>query len=484
VPESSPDPADLMQAVRVLRRRKAVVLGAAAVLVVVAILVTSLRETPYEATAEVLLRRPSAVGSTGDATDPARAIQNEIRLIESDVVRDRVAVEIGRDATIDVTAGADDDLLSFTAREDDASAAAAVANAYARAYLDVRIDELTAEADALRQQIDGIDERLVELPRPPSTEADATAELDPAVTEERTRLAAERAELQSSLLAVEARLAGVGDQPRLVTWAAPPSEPISGGLGRNATVALVLGLLIGALVAGIVELLDQRVHDQVDVERASGLANLAVVELGPRRKSVTAASGTYQALLRGILPPPAGEPARQVVAVVPVVADSGAADIVAGLGRACTAAGKRVLLIASDLRGSRLARVLSSSRARVDVVLVKAGPAVGGGDGPTVAASADATVLVVAARTAADDVRRAVTDLIRSGATLRGTVLVTRPSARHRIRSRSRDESKHTDATSLPSRSDPAEPAPTADIRAPATLEEGQDDHILKRAHP
>ena len=137
------DETDVSHVLRMLRRRKAVVLGTTTFMVVLAVLVTLLRSAQYEATAEVLLRRPIAVtGGVADATDPERAIQDEIRFIESDVTpaaRHKAP-----------RAGGEHQGLSRCRRRPPVvhrqrwrrRRGGLAANAYAQAYLELRADEL------------------------------------------------------------------------------------------------------------------------------------------------------------------------------------------------------------------------------------------------------------------------------------------------------------------------------------------------------
>ena len=356
------------------------------------------------------------------------------------------------------------------------------------------------------------------------------------VAAERSRLADQRAEVQSTLLAAEARLAGAGDRPRLVTPAEPPTKAPFRGLVRNVLVTLVIGVVLGCVLAAIVELLDRRLHDEGDVERVSGLATLATVDLGRSGgASPTTASESCRALHFWLFPP-SGEGWPRVVAVVPVAGDGAAAEIVVGLGRTCASAARRVLLVALDLRGSRLHRVLGVSndvglasvlgagvpldeavqsapgheglsvivagppsgadlfaacpvndllerlRGSFDVVILEAPPAVGGADSLTIASVADATVLAVCEGTKTDAVREAVTKLERGGAAVRGTVFV-RGGTKRRLRPvpAPSAEAASERSSSLSTTTATAEPTPLADETAQAP-EAGQGEPSFKRA--
>jgi Mrp family chromosome partitioning ATPase len=463
------DEPDLRSALRILRRRLPVIGLVTALLVALGGFVAVTGSTSYEATAELLLRRPSAVVSTGaDSGDPDRVIRNEVRFIESQVTRDLVESRLGHEGDVSVSSEDGDDLVTITATSEDAEDAAAVANAYAQAYLDLRTGDLQAEADALRAQIDAINERLQEnIP-----------------TDNVAALVEKRAGLEGELLQLEPLLAGVGDGPRVVTRAEVPESPASRGLLGNLIATAVIGALLGCVVAVAIEVLSRRVHDEIELERVSGVATLTTLDQRHRRRRRRHTTDASDRALRLLLFPVGSRAWPTVVAITSVARDNSAARVAAGLGRACAAAGQRVLLVGADLHGSRLGRevgvsgdvgfanvlgagvpldeavhsvpnhhglsvvvagtpngddllatpratiTMQRARSRGEVVLVEAAPVEDGGDGLTVAAHADATVLLVPSGTKEVVVERAVRNLERAGASLRGTVLVVRRHAR------------------------------------------------------
>ena len=63
----------------------------------------------------------------------------------------------------------------------------------------------------------------------------------------------------------------------LIDEATPPSTPYEPNTMRTATLALVVGLLIGLGAAFLLDYLDTSVRDEDDLERATGLPNLASI---------------------------------------------------------------------------------------------------------------------------------------------------------------------------------------------------------------
>jgi Mrp family chromosome partitioning ATPase len=457
---------DLRSALRVLRRRRNVIILTALVLIDLGAALALLKPAQYEATAQLLLRRPSAVVTVDDGgSDPDRVIRNEVRFIESQVTRDLVESRVGEDGDIEVTAQEGDDLISITATADNGADAATVANAYAQAYLDLRTSDLQAEADALRAQIDAINERLQEnIP-----------------TDNVAALVEKRAGLEGELLEVEPLLSGVGSGPRIVTQAEEPESQASRGLVSNVIATAVIGVLLGCVLAVLIEVLSRRVYDEIELERVSGVATLTSLDLRRRRNHSHTTAASDRAL-RLLLFPVNGVGWPTIVAVTSLTRDGSTARVTAGLGRACAASGQRVLLVGADMQSSALDRevgvtddiglanvlgagvpldeavhsvpqhhglsvvlagtpngddllatpratiTLQRARGRGEVVLVEAAPVEEGGDGLTVAAQADTTVLLVPYGAKQATVERAVSNLERAGAALRGTVLVRRRS--------------------------------------------------------
>jgi Mrp family chromosome partitioning ATPase len=449
---TAPEEPDLRSALRVLNRRRNVILATIVFFVAMGSVVTMSRPSTYEATAELLLRRPSAVISAADdAGDPDRVIRNEIRFIESQVTRDLVLERLGHAGTVTVTGSEGDDLLTIVAESDDPEEAATLANAYAQAYLDLRAEDLQAEADALRAQIAGIDQRLAQ-----ANPADNVA----ALTEK-------RAGLESALLDIEPLITGVGSGPRLVTRAVAPAAETSRGLLAN-------------VIATAIEVLSRRVHDETDLERVTAVPTLTTLDVRKRRSRAAHAEIAHRAL-RSVLFPPNDGNWPKVIAVTSLGHGNATARIVAGLGASCAKAGHRVLLVGADLHHSRLdaavgvsdvlglatvlgdgvplekavravpdsigisvvvagdrghdseddllatpraSTILQHMRNRGELVLIEAAPVEEGGDGLTVASQADATVLIVRGGTKQAVVDRAVRQLERAGAKLHGTVLV------------------------------------------------------------
>jgi polysaccharide biosynthesis transport protein len=163
-----------------------------------------------------------------------------------------------------------------------------------------------------------------------------------------------------------------------------PSKP--SGLGRSVlgAIGLILGLLIGLVLAFARDLFDDRIHDSGQLERHLGAATLAVLpssvsrddtqtgllsglrQLGGKRGSppviATAAAPASSAAeaartLRAAVIAASSRRKLRLILLVAADASVSCGQVGAELGLALAESDRRVLLIASDVRGSTLSRI-------------------------------------------------------------------------------------------------------------------------------
>lgn len=157
--------------------------------------------------------------------------------------------------------------------------------------------------------------------------------------------------------------------------AALPTEP--SGIGHSTILALgvLLGLLLGAVLAFVRDAFDDRIREPAQLERTLGVAVLATLRSADvvgadgkdnsRRDTApvaTVASPNSRAaeaarLLRATLVAVAARRNLRTFLVVAVDAGASPGRVVAELGVALAESGRRVLLVAADLRGSALPRI-------------------------------------------------------------------------------------------------------------------------------
>jgi uncharacterized protein involved in exopolysaccharide biosynthesis len=215
------------------------------------------RDPRYEATAEVLVSPlaqddPAFVGleAIRDAGDPTRTMQTAASLVDS---REAAVLAARRldadwtpptvDAAVDVQPQGESNILAITAEADDPDEAAAVANHFARAALDVRTARLRAQTKRLL--------RRLQLRQSGFGESSDTVTAD---------LAARVGQLEGAL-------AG-GDPTVTLAQRAGPGTAI----GASPTLILLLSLMAGvALAAAAAILLEAVVRPVSDVDEAIAL---------------------------------------------------------------------------------------------------------------------------------------------------------------------------------------------------------------------
>jgi polysaccharide biosynthesis transport protein len=258
----------------------------------------SLRQSPiYRAGADMLIRTVpgESVFGTGQQTiDPDRLVQNEISVLEGDVVYARLKQNLGLRSDPPSVKGrgvADADVITLSVEGGDPQTAAALANAYVAAYIDVKREqavnamaaasvELQTKITELQTRIDALDVQIAAS----SADDDTRTETDRRVLVDQQSLFTQRiVQLQ-----VDAALSAGNAQ--LVRPANAPSKPIRPTPLRTAILAAVVGLLLGLVTALLVDHLDDSVRSEDDlVPLGSDTPLLATIPNAPVRDNRTLA---------------------------------------------------------------------------------------------------------------------------------------------------------------------------------------------------
>lgn len=359
---------------RVIRRRRSVVLTAVVACVVGAYLISASQTAVYEASAEVLVQ-PRSAGSIFSAAAPLsaesaqRLVDTEAQFIESTMIRTAVQADLQlRDLPppVDARPIEGTDVIRITVRNADPASAAAVADAYAAAFIEMRrelaVDELDAAVDQLAVAIDELETQIGTLG--PGTERSAAEARRNALLQ-----AAEQLRLDAGL-----RTGGAS----IIEDPAIPSDPVAPNPGRAAIIALVVGLLIGLAAALALDSLDNIVYGADDVARVTRLPMLAALPdvapldhrpiaiSQPRAPSVDAVRtlGTDLQLL-------AIDREIAVIQVAGATDGDGATSVASNLAVVMARAGRRVALVDANLRGASLHQTFghAPSPGLTDIVL-------------------------------------------------------------------------------------------------------------------
>lgn len=308
-----------------------------------ALVVSLSAEKQYDATAELLLRSEEPINSLLDPTssagarDPERALNTEVQLIKvgptAHTVRRRLNLTKSPDellSQIETTTSSTSDIVELRARDSDPAMAARIANAFAEAYVQHRVE---SARERYREAADLAQRRLLEL---------SPAERR---TEEGLALQARRRELQ---IAGDLQTGGaeIVRRASVPTSASRPRPKLSGALG------MVLGLMLGVGVALLLNLIDRRLKDEHEVEELFGLPVLAAIPRPARRAPAfdDPAQAEAYGLLASNLRLAALGSSRSVIMITSPSPADGKTSVTIGLARAYARLGMTVAVIEADMR--------------------------------------------------------------------------------------------------------------------------------------
>jgi Mrp family chromosome partitioning ATPase len=322
---------------RVLRRRRWVVLACVLAGAAAGVLLGVLDPRGSEATATVLIES----GSGGAVAPGALTAQAAARLVQTRGVAQRVAREMpgGRstEALLGAVSAEADDSGSFvtvTADDEDAAAAARIANAFANQFIATRSESVAAR---VREAIEAGERQLSDL------EGDR----------------AQRSLLREQLAEQRAAATLRGIDAQVIDPAVPGPEQGGAATVPSAAVGAGLGLLIGLVLAFTLESLDPRVRALGELRalvRAPQLAALPRRSRARRRPPVLAARREPFEHLRGALLALNDESRLRRLAVTsPGDRNEDRSAVVASLAVSLATTGLRVCAVDADLRRPRLA---------------------------------------------------------------------------------------------------------------------------------
>lgn len=366
---------DLRGYARVLWRHKLLITLAVALVVGGAMAFTLTRTPIYRASAKLLVQ-PSLTESLFDRTlgfrpDAARALRNEILVLRSKPVTAAVAGVLGTAPGVDATASTDTDVITISADSADPERAAEVANTYARAYIEVRLNQTVSELLAATGEIEATIDELDTL----ITQIEARIAAAP-LAEQAARREQARPELASLTeqqalfrqkvreLSVDTALKTGGAQ--LVTEATAPGVPVSPRPIQNAGLAAVVGLVLGIGLALMREFLDDSIKTKDDLERVvPGLPVLGLIPVvaGWRRSDrahlaavhepSSPAAEAYRTLRTSVQFLAVDRPTG-VIQITSAGPGEGKTTTLANLAVTLARAGYRVVVVCCDLRRPRV----------------------------------------------------------------------------------------------------------------------------------
>jgi Mrp family chromosome partitioning ATPase len=348
--------------VRTRARLIAAIVGAAFLL---ALIVSLLQSSRYEATADLLFGRSStadviaAGGVSETGVVPEREAATNLALASLDSVAIQVKRELESPASVEelqdavaVTTEGASDLGTVTATWDTPDGAAAVANAFAEQIVALRREAAQAE---IQRAIDALNTTL-------QAQAPPAAEGAPAAPEtEATRALQDRISQLQALKALET--GGV----RVVEQATPPQNRSSPRPLRNALIAAFVALALALFLVALLARFDERITDEDEVAALIGAPVLARIPRVRARwpwpaRAVREVPSFLEAFEFLRLNLQLMEPERDtvVVAVTSPAAGDGKTTVVSRLARSLAAGGAEVTAVDFDIRKPELDSFLNA----------------------------------------------------------------------------------------------------------------------------
>jgi capsular exopolysaccharide synthesis family protein len=376
----------LRDVLRILRHYRWLILTAITLAVLAALLISFAQPKRYTAETQLVLRPtiPDAAlpdARAGDAGPLGLDLpaETQARIVASPMMTARVARRLRlpsdraeiKELTKRIQVKAvTDNLLLITVIAPTSVEAAALANGYAEAYLDYRQEAASDALQALssndqRRVRDG-QQRVEELNQQIEDATARGASTDVArLTSERNALQDEVQRLTRRIETVASAQASEFSSGDIIAQATPPPQSSSPNPIRNVLIAVVLGGAAGVSFSLLRAHVDDRVGTRDDAARAANAPVLAALPKRPLGSFVRAeelisiaapesmASEAYRQLHRNLVRRGLGTQVRRLL-VTSVESGSEASQTVANLGVLCARTGQGTMVIAADLRRSRL----------------------------------------------------------------------------------------------------------------------------------
>src|ERR1700761_4899382 len=312
----------------------------------------------YSATAQLLVQSVGsnlALNSSAQAPVTSTDVQTELQLVTSAQVQQSVRKTLGSVPPVAAAEVGQTNLIAVTATDASPARAAAIANAYARAFVASNtassISNVTAAENQLTSQINSINHEISRL------DANSSSQL--------AALSNQEAILKGQLAQLQVAGAEASSGLEFVTPAEAPVTPSSPKPTQDALVGLAIGLLIGLGVAFLRDSLDDTLTSSEAAERVSEAPVLATVPLvsswkrgeTPRVMAISdptsQAAEAYRSLRTSLQFARQAQNIRTLLVTSPREGE-GKTATVANLGAAFAQAGERVVLVSCDLRRPRL----------------------------------------------------------------------------------------------------------------------------------
>lgn len=369
--------------VRLLWHRKWLVV-LIALLAVGGVQFLTFRQQPiYQASARMIAPPPAPTLVGSQINQPASTDiyrQTQAELIQSTIITELVAADLGVDADpvslirrIRVEVRPDSDVISILVTSPTAEGAASLTNSVVEQYLAYRAEQdkqAMAELRAgMNELIDANGRKLKALEKQEEElqEADPDNPVsDPAINQERASLLTENADYRKRLNDLRGIEQGIEDAGQILDVARAPGRPVSPDKVRNGIMGGILGLVLGAAAALLLEYMRDNLSSPEEVEAIVGAPALALVPMvgrshrGAMLLSDEDAPGvlteSFRTLRTNLLFQAKRDGFKTLVVTSPSPGD-GKTLTASNVAVALSQVGHRVVLVDGDLRRPRMHRL-------------------------------------------------------------------------------------------------------------------------------
>lgn len=321
---------------RAFWRAKFLFLGSLVALPVAAYLLSSRLPETYEAST-ILQVGATTIDTTlfQESAPPTGSTAQAVRLMQTSGVAREAARNMDdppsdpRTLLSKVQISGDDStsFVTLVAREGDPRRAADIANSFAEAVVATRTK---AAVQRVTKAVSTIEDNIENLP---ASDRDG------------------RRQLSQQLQRLRALRAAQGSNTTVIEPATVPSAAISPNPERNATIAAVVGALLGLLLVAFADRLDRRVRHPNEIEATIGAPLLAIVPetAFPGNPPSPHVKESFQTLRTSLTYFNVDQPITSVI-VTSALKEDGKTTVATNLAAAMARTGKQVLLVDTDLR--------------------------------------------------------------------------------------------------------------------------------------
>ena len=343
---AQPETADLRDYIRPIWRHKVLILVLVAVATVGTYLYYDRQPRTYQSGTTIFIGEPSSLSTSATPADQDRVLANQARLLLTAQTAVKVAKDIGFRGDprallngVSVAPVKGSDFVDVSATTSNPQVAAALANAFAQAFIEVRSSDARKQTE---KTLAALQKRYDEATGPGSRSF--------------------KKGLLGRINQLQVELSTPAGSARQIDRAVPASVPIAPQPKRNAIFAFALSLLLGIIAAFGIERIDRRIKSSDEAGRVYGLPVIATVrterDIAPRANGrVGVAEGVHETFrsLRSNLDVLYGAQAARTILVTSAVPAEGKSTVLRNLALVYAEAGFRVAVLEADVRRPTLA---------------------------------------------------------------------------------------------------------------------------------